>query len=80
MDVWFRKPREPLPRGTHAIDLHCFIFSGRLFEHVDRATPSALLTLLIMDDPISPARNPVRWSYEPTVDGQTANVVTVSIK
>ena len=35
----------------HSRDLTpCYIYPRRLFEHVERATPSALLTLLIMDD------------------------------
>src|SRR5579871_374403 len=49
MDVWFREPRESPPRGPRVIVAPCSIVPRRLFEHVDRATPSALLTLLIMD-------------------------------
>src|ERR1022692_3635489 len=53
MDIWFRESREPLPRGTRATLQPCYIDRRRLSEHVGGATPSAPLTLLIMDDPYS---------------------------
>jgi hypothetical protein len=54
MDAWFRELREPPPRGKSVIIAPCSIVPRRLFEHLDRATPSGLLTLLIMDVPRIP--------------------------
>src|ERR1700735_4827097 len=59
MDVWFCPPAGTVPRGLTRPVLHAAIAPGRLFEHVDRATPSALLTLLIMEVPGFP-----QWGFE----------------
>jgi hypothetical protein len=53
MDVWFCAPQEPCLEAKTALVPNAKISPGGSYQHVDRATPSALLTLLIMDGPFS---------------------------